>query len=132
NYNYKYQSKEQLTANGYNMYDFGSRMYDGSVGRWFNTDPQNQFGSPYLAMGNNWMNGIDPNGELFVLDDLVAGLITGAVNVVGQAIAGNIDSWGDGFAYFGIGFGAGLTATYTGGFGTAAILTAGNSAYGQW
>src|SRR5690606_24543942 len=50
NYNYKYQSKEQLTANNHNMFDFGSRTSDRSVGRWFNTDPQNQFGTPYLAM----------------------------------------------------------------------------------
>lgn len=131
-YNYKYQNKEQLLANGYNMYDFGSRMYDASVGRWFNTDPQNQFASPYLAMGNHWVTGVDPNGEWFVVDDLIAGLITGAVNLIGQGATGNINSWADAGAYFGIGFVSGLTATYTLGTGTAAILSAGNSAYGQY
>ncbi|RXP46196.1 hypothetical protein EC396_14395 [Lutibacter sp. HS1-25] len=132
NYNFKFQGKEQLLANGYNMYDFGSRMYDGSVGRWFNVDPQNQFGSPYVAMGNIWVIGGDPNGEWFGIDDVVAGAIGAAGNVIGQAMAGNINSWKDGFAYACIGFVAGLTATYTGGMGTAAILSAGNSAYGQY
>ncbi|AUP79808.1 DUF6443 domain-containing protein [Flavivirga eckloniae] len=79
NYNYKYQNKEQLLANGYNMYDFGSRMYDASVGRWFNTDPQNQFGSPYLAMGNNWVVSVDPNGEFaqFIIAGAFLGIMKG-------------------------------------------------------
>ena len=131
-YSYSFQGKEMQNEHNLGIYDFGSRMYYPGLGRWMNTDPQNQFGSPYLAMGNNWIIGIDPNGEIFVIDDVIVGLVTGIGNVVGQAIAGNIDSWGDGFAYFGIGFGAGLTATYTGGLGTAAILAAGNSAYGQY
>ena len=66
------------------------------------------------------------------IDDVIIGAVTGIGNVIGQAIAGNIDSVGDGFAYFGIGFVGGLTATYTGGIGTAAIIAGGNSAYGQY
>jgi RHS repeat-associated protein len=44
-------------------YDFHARQYDAAVGRWFGVDPQNQFASPYLAMGNNPVMGIDPDGE---------------------------------------------------------------------
>lgn len=83
-YNYKYQGKEKLLANGYNMYDFGSRMYDASVGRWFNTDPQNQFGSPYLAMGNNPVMVVDPDGELAWFVPIIAGAIIGAASTAIQ------------------------------------------------
>ncbi len=78
NYNYKLQGKEQLAFAGYNMYDFGSRMYDPAVGRWFNTDPQNQFNSPYLAMGNNPIMIIDPDGELAWFVPIIAGAVIGA------------------------------------------------------
>jgi len=78
NYNYKYQGKERLDFEGYNMYDFGSRMYDASVGRWFNADPQNQFASPYLAMGNNWVMSVDPDGEsAFIIAGAFLGIIKG-------------------------------------------------------
>lgn len=94
NYNYKYQGKEKLAANGYNMYDFGSRMYDASVGRWFNTDPQNQFGSPYLAMGNNWVVSVDPNGEFAFI--LIGAIVGGMLNGVQADMSGG-DFW-NGFA----------------------------------
>jgi RHS repeat-associated protein len=87
NYNFKYQGKEKLAFTGYNMYDFGSRMYDASVGRWFNTDPQNQFSSPYLAMGNNWINGVDPDGEFFV-PILMGAALGGMFNAVMTDLSG--------------------------------------------
>jgi len=46
------------------------------LGRWFGTDPQNQFASPYVAMGNNPVNGIDPDGE-FILPALLIGAALG-------------------------------------------------------
>ncbi len=79
NYNYKYQGKEQLAFAGYNMYNFGSRMYDPAVGRWFNTDPQNQFMSPYMAMGNNPVMLVDPDGEYALVIGAVIGAFIGAV-----------------------------------------------------
>jgi RHS repeat-associated protein len=36
--------------------------YDGRVGRWMTTDPYSQYHSPYLAMGNNPINMVDPDG----------------------------------------------------------------------
>jgi RHS repeat-associated protein len=60
---WQYQGKEKLHEAGLMYYDFGSRQYDAQLGRWHATDPQNQFDSPYNAMGNNWANGVDPNGE---------------------------------------------------------------------
>jgi len=54
-----------MDAAGWN--DFGSRMYWADLGRWFVTDPQRQFGSPYLALGNIPTLGVDPNGEFVFL-----------------------------------------------------------------
>jgi len=126
NYNYKYQDKEQLQFSGYNMYDFGSRMYDPAVGRWFNPDPQNQFYSPYLAMGNNYIIVVDPDGEFI---HLIAAAIGGVVNVISNI--DNIDSFGDGLAYFGIGAVAGAV-TIGNPVAGAAILSGGNSIYSQY
>jgi hypothetical protein len=37
-------------------------MYDPVIGRWLVPDPYKQYFSPYLSMGNNPINLIDPNG----------------------------------------------------------------------
>ncbi len=97
NFNYKFQGKELQQDGNIGLYDFGSRMYDPYVGRWFNTDPQNQFNSPYLAMGNNYVTVIDPDGE-FAFTAIAVGAIigaaTGAAAYAGSAVReGNWD-WG--------------------------------------
>ena len=40
-------------------------MYDSRIGRWTSIDPARQFASPYVGMGNNPVNGVDPDGRLF-------------------------------------------------------------------
>ncbi len=37
-------------------------MWDGRLGRWLSPDPYGQYASPYLGMGNNPINSIDPDG----------------------------------------------------------------------
>lgn len=59
-----YQGKEFDSKTG--MHDFGSRQYHADLGRWFAMDPQGQFTSPYLAMANNPVSTIDPNGEIAI------------------------------------------------------------------
>lgn len=88
NYNYKYQDKESLAFNGYNMYDFGSRMYDASVGRWFNTDPKNQFSSPYLALGNNPVMTVDPDGEFAFIPILIGAAVGGMLGGIQADMSG--------------------------------------------
>ena len=41
------------------------RMYDPVIGRWMTSDPYGQYASPYVRMGNNPVNGADPNSGIF-------------------------------------------------------------------
>ena len=72
---YLFQGKELIAQTGW--HDFGSRMYYGDLGRWFAADPQKQFGSPYMAMGNMPMMGRDPNGEFFWMPVIVGAFFGG-------------------------------------------------------
>ncbi|AXG69193.1 RHS repeat-associated core domain protein [Kordia sp. SMS9] len=62
-YRYAYQGQEKDPET--NMEAFELRLWDSRIGRWLTTDPYNQFHSPYLGMGNNPINGIDPDGGKF-------------------------------------------------------------------
>ncbi len=111
-YKYTFQGKEYQDEDGLNWHDFGSRMYDPALGRWMATDPQNQFGSPYLAMGNNPISSIDPDGELAVETAVLIGaLIGGTYGGVSAAVNGGSAS----DIVFGVAGGA-----FTGAFSAAA------------
>src|SRR5690554_5092312 len=69
----KYTIKELQTgefdknvSTGLEMLDFGSRFYDPQIGRWHVPDPAEQFHNPYLAMGNNPVMYVDPDGEFVI------------------------------------------------------------------
>jgi len=59
---YLYQGKE--TTGDFNLWwsDFHARRFDSQLGRWHVPDPAGQFASPYVGMGNNPVNSIDPTG----------------------------------------------------------------------
>ena len=59
-YRYDYQGQEKDRETGLNAFEL--RMYDPRINRWLTSDPKKEFASPYLAMGNNWVNKIDPDG----------------------------------------------------------------------
>ncbi|GLB54011.1 hypothetical protein NBRC110019_30520 [Neptunitalea chrysea] len=59
---FKYQGQELEEEFNLNLYEFELRHYDSALGRFNTTDPYEQFDSPYLAMGNNPIIAIDPNG----------------------------------------------------------------------
>ena len=59
------QNQEWNDGSGLEEYDFSSRYYDPQLGRWNTQDVAGQYASPYLGMGNNWPNGIDPSGKNF-------------------------------------------------------------------
>lgn len=60
NYRYAFQGQEKDSET--QMEAFQLRLWDGRIGRWLSTDPYGQYASPYLGMGNNPVNRIDPNG----------------------------------------------------------------------
>jgi RHS repeat-associated protein len=115
---YSFQGKEYQSDLGVNMYDFEARMYDPYTGRWWVADPVNQFASPYVGMGNRPINGTDPAGTYFGIDDLVAAGIGGLINLGVNAMQGNLSGhglWGGigrGFAAFGAGAVGGVGALY--------------------
>ncbi len=60
NYRYGYQGEYAETDPETNMPAFELRLYDPRINRWISPDPKGEFVSPYLSMGNNWVNKIDP------------------------------------------------------------------------
>lgn len=63
-YRYGYQGEfaEKEPELGTGINSFQLRLWDSRIGRWSSPDPYGQFASPYLGMGNNPMNGVDPDG----------------------------------------------------------------------
>lgn len=59
-YRFAYQGQEKDGETG--LINFALRMFDARLGRWFNPDPYGQYHSPYMAMGNDPGNIVDPSG----------------------------------------------------------------------
>lgn len=74
-YRYDYQGQFAEKDAETNLNAFDLRMYDGKLGRWMTIDPEDQYHSPYLAMGNNPFK-VDPSGGS-VLDIVGRDIATG-------------------------------------------------------
>jgi len=64
---YLYNSKELEKGLNLNLYDYGARMQDMQLGRWFSVDPLAEkfaYESPYSYAGNNPIQNIDIGGML--------------------------------------------------------------------
>jgi len=77
--NFHYQSNEMQNGefsdgSGLEEYDFNARFYDPQLGVFHNLDPSAQYASPFMAMGNSWVNGTDRNGKFFV--EFIIGFVT--------------------------------------------------------
>lgn len=62
-YGYQGQSSEADGETGWN--NFTLRMYNPRLGRWLTLDPNDQYNSGYEGMGNNPVNGTDPDGGFY-------------------------------------------------------------------
>ncbi|TXD83454.1 hypothetical protein ESY86_09525 [Subsaximicrobium wynnwilliamsii] len=96
-YRYGYQGEYAETDEETGKPAFQLRMYDPRINRWLTPDPKGQFHSPYLAMGNNWVSFVDPDGgeccggsgtddDPFILDEVV-------ITASGNASGVSSDSW---------------------------------------
>jgi RHS repeat-associated protein len=61
-----YNGKELTDAHNLFWYHYGVRYYDPQLGRWHAMDPADEFNSPYVYVGNNPINLIDPDGAQIV------------------------------------------------------------------
>ena len=60
---YLFNGKEWQAVGGVNLLDYGARMYDPNLGRWFCQDPEYQSINPYAYCYNNPVRFIDPDGR---------------------------------------------------------------------
>ena len=117
--------------------NMNGRLYDPVLGRFFSPDnyvqmPDNsQSFNRYSYCLNNPLKYTDPSGEYILIDDIFAAIIGGTLNVVANAIFGNIHSWKQGLAQFGIGALAGLATEYGGPMVSAMVVGCGNSIVNQ-
>jgi RHS repeat-associated protein len=91
-----YNGKEKQTIRGLNFLDYGNRMYDDFLGRWFTQDPlQEKFYSisSYVFCGNNPLRFIDPTGlaPIYAPDGTLLG--TDDNGLQGNAIIMNRDNF---------------------------------------
>jgi hypothetical protein len=95
-----------------------------TVARWLSVDPKNQFASPYLAMGNNPVMYVDPDGQWvhIVIGAVVGGVVNLATNWK------NIDNVWEGLAAFGTGAAVGGATAACGGCGGALAIALGGGA----
>ena len=72
-YRFGYQGEfaEQDDETGWNAFEL--RMYDSKIGRWMAPDPYGQHWSSYMAMGNNPMSLVDPDGGMTDPDPIYEG-----------------------------------------------------------
>jgi RHS repeat-associated protein len=64
-YRYGFQNQEHDNELWSGAVSFQLRIQDARTGRFLSCDPMKQFASPYLCLGNNPVNGIDPDGGYF-------------------------------------------------------------------
>jgi RHS repeat-associated protein len=120
-----YQGKEWIDEEdqALAMYDFHARLYDPALGRFMGVDPQGQFASPYMAMGNNPMIMVDPDGEFAFVPLLVAAAVGAGISSAGYTASvamsdGGFDNWN--WGKFGISAGIGaISGVATYGIGSA-------------
>jgi len=90
-YNYQGDFSEEEENTGWDEFDL--RMYDPQIGRWTGVDPEDQFASPYIGMGNDPVNTIDEDGGWGdgLAGAAIAGLTAGAISYLATKNNGGSD-----------------------------------------
>ncbi|MEM6526192.1 MAG: DUF6443 domain-containing protein [Bacteroidota bacterium] len=65
--------------------------YDPRLGTWYSADPYAQYGSPYVGMGNNPVNGVDPDGGYFNMFNLTGAFVGAAIGAGISLLTDNED-----------------------------------------
>ncbi|SJL20503.1 RHS repeat domain-containing protein [Porphyromonas gingivalis] len=121
----------------FGLVNMNARLYDPAIGRFLSPDPYVQMPdfsqnlNRYSYCLNNPLKFTDPNGELFGIDDLIAAIVGGTINVVVNIVEGNVTSFAHGAALFAAGAASGVLTIYIGPAGSAAVLGATNSVINQ-
>jgi RHS repeat-associated protein len=76
-FRYLYTGQEFDLETG--LYNYRSRLYESDLARFYSPDPQSEFFSPYVFVGNNPINRVDPSGMISLLGTR---LLTGAVSTL--------------------------------------------------
>lgn len=132
-----YTSHEHLPWFG--LTNMNARLYDPVLGRFLSPDPYvqmpdfSQSFNRYAYAHNNPLKFTDPSGETPLLAAIILGAVIGGMaNLNIQALAGNINSYGDMFASFGMGAlagglagaaGAAVSGLVAGAYSTAATTS---------
>ena len=120
-YPYLFQGKEREFAWGLGFDDFETRTYYPFTGRMWQIDGADQFASGYVGMGNNAVNGVDPDGQWVHI--AIGAAVGGLVNLGTKLYQGKIRNFKDGAVAFGIGAVAGGITAATGGAGAVYAST---------
>lgn len=129
-----YTGHEMLPEFG--LINMNGRMYDPLLGRFLS--PDNYVQLPDLSQSfnrysyclNNPLKYTDPSGEYAVIDDILAALIGGTLNLGGNLLSGEVHSFWHGLSLFGVGALAGWAAEYNP-YASAIIIGGGNSFVNQ-
>lgn len=116
-FRYRYTGQEYDGGTG--LYNYHARIYDSEIGRFYSIDPKEQYFSPYVYVGNNPVNIVDPTGQAGVLGAIIGGVVgaivgglvgSGAGAGIGALIGGETSNWDNGKTGMGAAIGAGVGA----------------------
>ena len=119
------------------LINMNARLYDPVVGQFLS--PDNYIQAPgntqnynrYAYCLNNPLKYTDPSGNVFIADDIAAGLIGMGINLISQGVAGNITSWQSCLGYATVGFGSGIAGYYGTPIAGGAVAGFGNNFVAQ-
>ena len=121
----------------FGLINMNARLYDPMLGRFLSPDPYVQMPdftqnfNRYSYCLNNPLKYTDPTGEWFLVDDIIAAIVGGSINLVTGFIGGDIHNLGQAACYFGAGCAGGVVSLYAGPIVGAVVLGGGNSIINQ-